>query len=510
MRKHGKKILGFVGIASALVLLVVFTLMLLADDTLKRARQNCDTISITATYNHQLKTLTATQNIAYKNRTGQNLNEIKFHTYANAYRDGAKNPPVVGADDISKAYPNGKSFGGITIHNLHVSNLCKDNDCSKHHGDKVIPIIDGDDDTVMIAKLDKPLAPNKTTYIKMEYTVKLANIKHRLGWTDDAVNLANFYPVPCIFEGGKWLTYPYSANGDPFFNALHNFDVKLTAPKEMVVASSGTLISQTATKTHVRSTSIRDFAAVLSSKFKTMSQTVGKTTVQYYYLDDDAPHKSLETAVQSLNTFSSLFTKYPYQQLSVVQTDFLHGGMEYGELVYVSRDMLPDRESHNYVIVHEIAHQWWYGIVGNNQWRTAWIDEGLAEYSTMLFFDKNPQYNIKRENIINNARANLSAYVKLVQGVGEQVDTSMNRALDDFNTSYEYVYMTYVRGLLLFVDLESILTRDTLLGALRDFSYCAKFSIATQHKLINCIEKTTGQKVRLFFETYTLGWVGFN
>ena len=499
-----KLFVGFLAIATSITVVMLATLTLLSDDTLKKARASVDSISITASYCADSKTLTASQSISYKNRTGIPLDIVKFHIYANAYQEGAQNPPVTDTD-IPQAYPNGKSFGGITINSLYVDNK------------KVTPIIDGDDDTVLIVALPLSLARNHTAQISIDYTVVLANIKHRLGWTDNVVNLANFYPVPAVFENGKWQIFPYSASGDPFYNHLHNFDVRLSFPADKIAASSGTLMRESTkdgVKTvHRRSTAIRDFAAVLSKDFKVICRTVGRVHVEYYYLHDYDPRKSLDISVKALRTFSNLFVKYPYRTLSIVQTDFLHGGMEYGELVYVSSAFLqqetPDRDQHNYVIVHEIAHQWWYGIIGNNQSSTAWIDEGLAEYSTLLFYDKHPEYNIKRDELIANARRNYSEYIRLVRGIGGELSTNMNRDLNSFNNTYEYVFMTYVRGLLLFYDLETMITRQTLLSALRDFAICSRFSFATQDNLVRCIEKSTGARVGLFFESYLLGWDGF-
>ena len=507
--KHKKKIISFAAVAAAIIVAVTVVLVSISDDTLKKAGKSLDTISIKAEYNAAAKSLAAEQCITYTNRSSEPLGEIKFHIYANAYRDGAVNPPVA-PSEVPQAYPNGKNFGGITVHGL------------KARYKPIDPCIE-DDDTVLCVHLDKPLAPGKTATICISYTVQLANIKHRLGWTDDAVNLANFYPVPCVFEDGKWQTYPYSANGDPFYNDLHNFDVKLTAPRDLVLASSGTTVKTTEKDgkrtTTLTSTAIRDFAMVLSKNFKSVTKKVNNTIVRYYYLNDDQPQKSLATSVKALQTFSRLFIEYPYKQLSVVQTDFMHGGMEYGELVYISRDNLSHntnecddhethcdaRANHDRVIVHEIAHQWWYGIIGNNQSRTAWIDEGLAEYSTLLFYDHNPEYKVDRKKVIENARANYVAYIKLVKGVGGEIDINMDRDLASFNSSYEYVFMTYVKGLLLFCDLETILTRKNLVRALKDFARCAKFSIATQAKLVECIERTTSAKVGVFFESYING-----
>jgi len=505
--KVRKKILAFTAIAASIIALATVVLVLVSDNTLKNAGKACDTISITAEYDTAAHKLTASQSIKYTNRTGMPLSAVKFHIYANAYKDGAKNPPV-NPSEVPQAYPNGKNFGGITVANLWAG------------GQKVIPVIGGDDDTVLTVNLGTPLGIRKAAKIDIDYVVQLANIKHRLGWTADTVNLANFYPVPCVFENGEWQTYPYSASGDPFYNDLHNFCVRITAPREYVVAASGTVMKAKKSgdsggkkTTHLDATAIRDFAAVLSPHFKLVTRMVKKTAVKYYYINDAEPRKSLDTSCKALSTFSDMFTKYPYKQLSVVQTDFLHGGMEYGELVYVSRAFLnpddgkkPSREDHDRVIIHEIAHQWWYGLVGNNQTRNAWIDEGLAEYSTLLFYDRHPEYNVNHAEYVDNARRNYSAYVKLIRGVGGELDTTMNRDLGAFNSSYEYVFMTYVRGLLLFCDLETILTRAKLTAALSDFAEHTKFGIGTQAKLVACIEHTTKAKVGVFFESYLGGF----
>ena len=490
------------------ILFISLAILTHETDTLRRARRNADTITIIAVFCDTTKTLSATQTILYTNRTGQTLNEVKFHIYANAYQDGAANPPI-SEDEIPNAFPDGKSFGGIDIHNLDID------------GQRTIPTIDGQDDTILIARLLRPLPPNRTVSITKSYTVRLAHIKHRLGWTRDVVNLGNFYPVPVMFEDGAWKTIPYSNMGDPFFNAMHNFDVHLTVPRDFVVASSGILMNRNekAEKTtlHLRAYAIRDFAMVLSPYFQVVTRNLGKTMVRYYFLDDDDPQQSLEISVQSLRLFSDLFVKFPYRQMSIVQTDFLHGGMEYGKLIYISREFLHptrpdseyDRARHNYVIVHEMAHQWWYGLIGNNQWQTAWLDEGLAEWSTLLFFDKFPQWGICRATMIANSKENLSAFIRLVRMMGENVSMNMQRPLSYFNSGLEYYLMVYVRGLLLFHDLETWLSRNTLIASLSHFAHSAKFGFGTQDMLIQSIYRTSGQRMNLFFDTFLAGWDGF-
>jgi len=505
-KKPGKApLFKFIAVCLAAVLLSIGAISLMsAPNTLAEASRNCDTISISAEYNSALKSLVVTQNIIYKNRTDTALDEIKFHIYANAYRDGARFTPVT-ESEVPKAYPNGKSFGNISVGSVSVN------------AGTVQTVVEGEDANVLSVPLVSSLGRNKSVSIDLTYTVKLANIKHRLGYTDAAVNLGNFYPVPCVFENGEWQTYPYSYNGDPFYNELHNFNVTLTCDKNFIVASSGSLtesspVGNARTVYSFKSSAIRDFAMVLSENFKTLSQTVKGTAIKYYYIDDDSPAESLACAVDAVNTFSRLFVKYPYAQLSVVQTDFLHGGMEYGELVYISRDVLTgngtaeqNRAVNNQVIIHEIAHQWWYGMTGNNQVDTAWIDEGLAEYSTLLFYGQNPAYNVDKKTLTQSARDNYAMYVKILDSLGADSSVNMNQDLNSFRSSYDYVFMTYVRGMLLFADLANMLGEANLIQALGQFSRETSFSFATQDKLVASLERSTRTKLKSFFNIYLGG-----
>ena len=499
MKLNKSYVLKFIAVSLAALVLVVAALSLMASENiLVRAARDSDTITINARYDSVTRTLSATQTVRYKNRSQDALSNVKFHIYANAYRNGAKFPPVT-SSEIPKAFPNGLSHGAIYIDEVAVNGI------------NVPVLIEGDDQNVLSVPMVQPLHAGKSVDVFIDYTVQLANIAHRLGWTDEVVNLGNFYPVPVIYENGVWQTYPYSFNGDPFYNALHNFDVTLRCDPNYVIASSGTLVRQSPGFMNLRSSAIRDFAMVLGKNFKSLTRIVNKTAVNYFYISDPDPAASLDCAVDALRTFSRLFVNYPYKQLTVVQTDFLHGGMEYGELVYISTDILKPggsqaRDFHNQVIIHEIAHQWWYGIIGNNQAKSAWIDEGLTEYSTLLFYDYNPRYSrLSRTQIVDNARENFAAYTKLVSGIGGQIDPQMNRDLNSFRSTHEYVFLTYVRGLLLFCDLEMLLGQKKIVGALANFAHEARFSFATQSKLVASIERSTRIQLSTFFESFLSG-----
>ncbi|MBQ7973595.1 MAG: hypothetical protein IJ295_01400, partial [Clostridia bacterium] len=295
-------------------------------------------------------------------------------------------------------------------------------------------------------------------------------------------------------------TYPYSYNGDPFYNEPYNFDVTIKAPEGYYIATSGTQIDTN----HYQGYMLRDFAIVMSRDFKTLSRQVGNTTVTYYYLNDEIPDISLYTACNALAYFSNTFLDYPYDTLAVVQTDFLHGGMEYGALVYIALD-ITDQLQYQTVIVHEIAHQWWYGLVGNNQTRTAWIDEGLAEYSTAVFFETHPQYGKTLADTAAQNKASIQMFEGIMDEYGVRYTRQMHKDLNSYKMPSEYTINTYARGMLLFYNITEMIGYQNLNEALAKFASANCFDFATTYKLSHTLEDNLGYDLINYINNYLAG-----
>ncbi len=480
-----KKILTF-AIAMALTISIVFSINFIGgfkkpNDyfSLEAASKEFGTISMNCEYSDEQKTLTVFQTTEYINRTGRNMGEVKFHIYANAYKEDAAFP-AVNQSEHTRAYPNGFSEGYIRVTSPSVT-------------------FSGLDETVLTVPLTKTLLPNEKVTIELEYLVQLANIKHRLGYSDDTVNLGNFYPVPVVYDNA-WNTYPYSYNGDPFYNDPYNFEVTLNTSNDFIVASSGEKINKNTYRSYIT----RDFAFVLSKDFQIKSEQVGGTTVNYYYIDDEIPDISMHTARNSLAFFSNEFYTYPYPTLAVVQTDFLHGGMEYGSLVYISRDVT-DQLQYQTVIVHEIAHQWWYGIIGNNQTRSAWIDEGLAEYSTAIFFETHPQYGRTLTSIAEENTSAINIYESMMKEFEVPYSMNMEQDLHSFKSSFEYTMNTYSRGMLLFYGIHEMVSYQKLNTALSSYIEENRFDFASKTSLIQHLEQELGRDLEDYFNKYLAG-----
>ena len=144
--------------------------------------------------------------------------------------------------------------------------------------------------------------------------------------------------------------------------------------------------------------------------------------------------RPLKAATDSLSKFEEMFCDYPYSSYTVVQTEFLQGGMEYPTLSFISDKL--NESLYIDAVIHETAHQWWYGIVGNNEVDNAWLDEALAEYSTTLFYKLCPDYSVDFEKRISDAMTSYLLYIDLYKP-GAAADTSMDRTLAEYSGAME-------------------------------------------------------------------------
>ena len=109
-----------------------------------------------------------------------------------------------------------------------------------------------------------------------------------------------------------------------------------------------------------------------------METLVDGICVKYVgYFSDENINDCLDISKEAVAYFNDTFGKYPYKTLTISKTPFMFGGMEYPGLVFIS-DSIEDEIEYKKVIVHEIAHQWWYSVVGNDESKEAWLDESLV------------------------------------------------------------------------------------------------------------------------------------
>ena len=445
---------------------------------------------IVAEYAPENRTLAGTAKVTFENTTNTEISALKFQIYPNAYRKDALYKPVSTAYE-SSAYYAGESYGEMVI--------------SSVNGSKNWELM-GEDKNILCAYLERSLFPGEKVVLDIGFMTKLASVNHRTGITRRTVNLGNFFPILCGIKNDGFYECIYYSDGDPFFSDCADFKLRLTLPKEYEVAATGTIEEERMLESKrvytMSASKVRDFALVLAPDYKTLQTTVNGKTVFYYYYADEKPEESLLVAKEAFAFYEKEFGVYPYASYTVAETGFCLGGMEYPRLVMIS-DAVKGEERAK-VIAHETAHQWWYAVVGSDQTENAWQDEGLAEYSTVLFFEEYEKYGFTREQTVMQALKEYRSYYDVYGSVLGRTDTRMTRNLKDYISDYEYRCLAYDKSLVMFDTLrKSVGNKKFTAGLKRYYEACA-YKTATVGDLVGGFERV-GLDVGGFFESFLEG-----
>ena len=441
------------------------------------------------------KILNVRQEIDYLNQSGQDLDNILFHLYPNAFKNCNSSQAPVSEYNFDKAYPNGFDSGYIEISSTKIKDI------------NINYEIQGEEENILCVPLLEALKPNKRVNIEMNYIVKIPNVTHRFGYGENTINVGNFYPIACVFENGDFVQDGYHFNGDPFYSEMANYDIEIRYDSNYTICCSGeekTEVEDMKKITTSRGNAIRDFAFVLSDKFQTQIVKDNGVLINYSYYNDDNPGGIIDLIKKALTTFEDIIGDYPYSTLTVVQSNFLHGGMEYPNMVLVS-DAVINREDYYNVVVHEIAHQWFYNIIGNDEYNEAWLDEGLTEYVTALFFEINPEYGIEYSKIIGDMLKSYQLFVDIYTDIFGDINTSMTRNLSQYASEAEYTYCIYVKGVLMLDHLRELIGDSAFYLGLKNYYNANAFKIAKQKDFVTAFQKASNKNIEGIIQTWLNG-----
>lgn len=328
--------------------------------------------NLSARFDFYLRSLSITETITYTNSTEQTLTDLLLVVPANRWPGSFQLNEIrwASGDQIQDFY--------LQLHRLDV-------------------------------QFPQPLPPGEKTTLILAYDLVLPTIPppsdaapQPFGYTQAQANLVDWYAYVPPFRN-DWLVHdPYYWGEYQVFDE-GDFRVDLTmqdAPDGLVVAASAppfeTVTGEGVTY-HYRLRSARTFALSISPSYQVFSQTVdlGGSSVRVYSyaftLDAEAGKAALADTARAVELYSDLFGAYPHTALSVVEADFLDG-MEFDGLYFLSKGFynLYDGTPSGYltaIAVHETAHQWWYGLVGNDQAMEPWLDEGMCAFSERLYYE---------------------------------------------------------------------------------------------------------------------------
>lgn len=349
-------------------------------EMLSRASAGLDCIAIDTIFSPSDKTLEVTQTLTMENRSGQELASIVLRTLPNAFQS-TETSPCASTELIDSCYPNGFSTGALVMHSAEVTRQGNSSNVSYRYAD--------DAKTVLTLPLSKAWQAGETLDISLKYTVQIPHAAYRFGEYNGFWALGNCFAVPAMIENGEARTDEYLAVGDPPASDVMNYKVSIAMPNGYQSAASGypqIVQEQDQVIYHYDSPAIREFALVISDAYEMVADEESNIVVTAYAFSKAKANEMLEYAKKALKCYGDLYGDYPYQSFTLCEIDFPMGGMEYPQMVMISSSQI---ELGGYtleqVIAHEVAHQWWYAVVGSDSFYQAWQDEALSEFSVLAY-----------------------------------------------------------------------------------------------------------------------------
>jgi hypothetical protein len=396
--------------------------------------------TIDVTLNDKEKTLDAFEKIVYTNNSPDALQFIWFHVWPNAYKNDqtaftdqqlqSGNTAFYFSDKDKKGYINRLDFkvDGVTA---------KTEDHPQHID--IIKLV-----------LPKPLLPNQQITITTPFHEKLPFNFSRGGYDGESFQITQWYPKPAVYDKKGWHEMPYLDQGE-FYSEFGSFDVRITVPKNYVIAATGELQnadekewlmqrsnfdwktqkqkiklkngtiktvtqkyppSSTETKTlQYKQDNVHDFAWFADKRFIVDTDTCrlasGRIIQAYSFYTPQEKNiwkNSVPFAKDAVRFYSNEVGEYPYNVASVVQgPQSFGGGMEYPTITIISP--MPSPKYLDEVIAHELGHNWFYGILGSNEREHPWMDEGINTFYEYKYMRKKYGMNKTHELLFQTVAA---------------------------------------------------------------------------------------------------------
>jgi hypothetical protein len=489
--------------------------------------------TIEARLDPEKRTISGTLVLEWRNTSDQALASFPFHLYWNAFRNNlSTSARGEGRRAPENRHREDRSFGWIEVKSVRLLGETEED---------LLPTLtylneDGnaDDRTVMQVHTSKPIAPGATGRFRIEWESLLPHGSvGRAGWVHDYHFVVQWFPKIGVFWKGAWNCHPFYPWTE-FFSDFGVYDVRLTLPRGFVLGATGRLESRTdnpdgsETLRFVQE-DVHDFAWTASRRFlerRARFEEPGYPPVEIRLLlqpeHAQLADRYLEATKIALRTYGTWSAPYPYPQLTVVDPAWgsASGGMEYPTLFTGGAGYFapPELQSPEGVTIHEAGHQFWYGLVANNEFEEAWLDEGFNTYMTAkaAFHSLGPEgwgQTFFGSDYGRGARTGwpfVAPGVRLPRGsdslvglrAGGEADVMAKKAWT-YRDGSSYGLNSYGKPALVMQTLEGLLGEETMLKVLRTYARRWRFGHPTTEAFLAAVDDVTGGGWRWYFnETF--------
>lgn len=467
------------------------------------------------------------ENIIWRNKTNNSTNEIYFHLYPNAYK--SNNTHFAKGYNIN--FPEAQTE--IKILKSLVNGIKTDYEF-------VFPEISNpNDSTVAKFVLNNPVNPGDSIQIYFEYSLKIPESVKRFGYARgrNFFFVSQWFPKVGVFENGEWICSPYYAYLN-FYSNFGNYSASIKVPDGYKVISTGIEVNKSindkiTTYTIVQN-GVHDFVWLATDDIMHRSgiykRKDGTEILIHAYVQPEREkyfYRYIEAVKNCLDFYEQNLGAYPYQTITLVDVPRTcnAGGMEYPTLFTVSADLFSPQSTGwpEYLVAHEFSHQYFQGIIANNEVYDAWLDEGFASYfATKIMYKYYPDlltffkfasyipvygmefFSYKEIPIIYTlvevplpeATQSLVSYYRNMT-IGAITDTSFKQP-----SRLAYAVNSYSKPELVLQTLERYIGFDNMMKIMKDYYSKFKFAHPKGQDFFNTVNKNVKEDMNWFFDEF--------
>jgi hypothetical protein len=427
----------------------------------------------------------------WRNLAGAATNELYLHLYLNAFRNSATRLLGTGEHGLGGRTDHPATWGSIEIDRLRCG------------GQLVRPVLVGDGTVARVALL-APVAPGAELECEVAWHATLPELVARSGYRGDFYMVTQWFPKLGVWDGGSWRCHEYCASCE-FYADFGTYDVAITAPANFVVGATGALVADHAgAGEHTweyRAEDVHDFAFAASPGFVErraeldggggLAPVAVRLLVQpehVWFADEQ-----MRLLGETLAFYGRWFGRYPYATLTAIDApdDAGAAAMEYPTLVAIQSpsSRLAPATYARYVTIHELGHNWFYGVLASDEAREPWLDEGLNEYASELVLAETTPKGLL--NLLPDTQA-LERLGWLALGPGW---TALGEPAWGFPSQRSYEAVAYGYATSLLGSLERKYGRDHLLASLGLYARRYRFRHPTARGLMEALSEGLGDDV---------------
>jgi hypothetical protein len=360
--------------------------------------------TISVSLDAEKKMLHGKETLQWLNTSKDRISELQFHLYLNAFKNSKSTFMTESGGQLRGDRMQAGGWGWIDVTSMSV----RDGEELTSKMEFIHPDDDNaQDQTVFKVLLSKPVRPNETITLDINFTAKLPAVFARTGYSEDFFMVGQWFPKIGVYEPagmryatkGEWNCHQFHANSE-FYADYGVYDVDMTVPKNYVLGATGILGHESTngdtTKTYFyHAEDVHDFSWTASPLYKVVEGQWKHVKIRLLIQPDRLKgnaERYIQSAKAALAYFDEHVGKYPYPNLTIVDPQWGAGGaggMEYPTLITGgSLWAIPDGiRLVELVTIHEFGHQYFYGLVGSNEFEEAWLDEGITQYYETRIMD---------------------------------------------------------------------------------------------------------------------------